>query len=325
MCSRIHRRNFIFGTAAMAASLGAAKADVAFPAQLVKFIVPVPPGAQLDAVARVLAESLSAKWGQAVIVEDRPGAAGNLAAEIIAKSAPDGYTLFVTHPGPLVTNQWLYPKLGFDPKSLVPITVLVKLSPVLVARTSLPARNVPEFLAYAKANPNKITYGSPGVGSTPHLAMEELAHAAGLHLVHVPYQGVAPAQRDLLGGHIDIMIDMVGNALGQIRDGKIRALGVTTKTRLPELKDIAAISETVPGFAFRDWFAVAAPPQTPPALADRLSGAFAMALQQQNVRQRMYEFAALPVGNSPAEAAAFFRQESDRWRSTIETASIRLD
>jgi tripartite-type tricarboxylate transporter receptor subunit TctC len=192
MRSGVDRRTFVLGSTALSLSLGGAQAQADFPARLVKLIVPVPPGAQLDAVARVLAESLSAKWGRPVIVENRPGAGGNLGAEVVAKSAPDGYTLLVTHPGPLVANQWLYPKLTFDPNSLVPITVLVKLPPVLVAKASLPVTDFREFLAYARANPHKVTYGSPGAGSTPHLAMEELAHAAGVQLVHVPYKGSHP-------------------------------------------------------------------------------------------------------------------------------------
>jgi tripartite-type tricarboxylate transporter receptor subunit TctC len=325
MRSGVDRRTFVLGSTALSLSLGGAQAQADFPARLVKLIVPVPPGAQLDAVARVLAESLSAKWGRPVIVENRPGAGGNLGAEVVAKSAPDGYTLLVTHPGPLVANQWLYPKLSFDPNSLVPITVLVKLPPVLVAKASLPVTDFREFLAYARANPHKVTYGSPGAGSTPHLAMEELAHAAGVQLVHVPYQGVAPAQRDLLGGHIDVMIDMAGNALAQIRDGRIRALGVTGEARLAGLADVPPISETLASFAFTDWFAVAAPPKTSPALADQLSQSFAAALREPGVTRRMREFEALPVGNSPAEAEAFFRRESERWRGAIETARIRLE
>lgn len=296
-----------------------------FPNRLVKLIVPVPPGAQLDAVARIVAERLSAKWHQPVIIENRPGAAGSIGAEVVAKAEPDGHTLFVTHPGPLVTNQWLYSKLAYDPSSLVAVTVLVTLPPVLVTNSNLRVSNFSEFLTYARANQGKITYGSPGAGSTPHLAMEELAYTAGLRFIHVPYQGLAPAQRELLGGHIDVMIDMAGNVLPQLSEGKLKVLAVTGDKRLAQLSQVPTVSESVSNCAFTDWFAVAAPPKTPEALANHISRSFADALQDASVAQRMRDFAIVPVGNSPAAAKTFFAQEGRHWRKIIDATRIKVE
>ncbi len=217
----------------LAAAPVAATARSDYPNRTVKIVVPAPPGAILDILPRIIADRLSARWGQSVVIENRPGAAQNLGAEAVAKAEPDGYTLLVTPPGPLVISQYYYPKLGFDPTAFVPVTIMVTVPPLLVVNPKVPVSTFQELIAYAKANPNKMTYGSPGAGSTPQLAMEKLMSAAGIRLVHVPYQGLAPAQRDLLAGHIDVMIDNLGNALPYIKDAKLKLLAVTTEARSP--------------------------------------------------------------------------------------------
>src|SRR6266704_4197271 len=214
-----------------------------YPNRTIKIVVPAPPGPLLDVIPRIIGEKLSAKWGVPVIIENRPGAAQNLGAEVVAKSDPDGYTLLASPPGPLVVSQHLRSKLNFDPGAFVPISLMVKLPTALVVNPKVPASNLQEFLAYARANPGKLTFGSPGVGSTPHLATEQLMNAAGLRLVHVPYQGMAPAMNDLIGGHIDVMIDLYGNVSPNIKDGKLKLLAVTTQTRLPEEPNVPTISE----------------------------------------------------------------------------------
>jgi tripartite-type tricarboxylate transporter receptor subunit TctC len=313
----------------MTASVNAAVPVLAgsedYPNRALKIVVPVPPGPVLDVVPRILAEKLSAKWGKPVIIENRPGAAQNLGAEVVAKAEPDGYTLLATPPGPLVVSGHVYKKLGFDPGAFVPVSVIVKVLPVLVVNPKVPALSFSEFLTYAKANPNKLTYGSPGVGSTPHLAGEQLMRTAGIQFVHVPYQGMAPAMNDLIAGHIDVMIDNLGNVWPQVNDGKLRLLAVTSAARLTQVPDVPAISEALPGFAHVDWFAIMAPPKTPADIATKLSIAIADTLKLPDVAKRLDDYVVVPVGSSPAEAAAFISRESERWRELIDATGIKID
>jgi tripartite-type tricarboxylate transporter receptor subunit TctC len=279
----------------------------------------------LDVLPRIVAEKLSAKWANPVIIENRPGAATNLGAEVVAKAAPDGYTLLATPPTPLVTSQHLFRKLSFDPTAFVPITIMVKVLPVVVVNPKVPAASFQEFLQHARANPGRFTYGSPGVGSTPHLAALRLMDAAKIHFVHVPYQGMAPAMNDLIAGHIDVMIDNLGNVWPHVKEGKLRLLAVTTESRLPQVPDVPAVSESLPGYAHVDWFAFAAPPRTPAHIVTNLSTAIAEALKLPDVAKRLDDYVVVPVGSSPAEAATFISQESERWRQVIEAAGLRID
>ncbi len=296
-----------------------------FPNRTIKIVVPVPPGPLLDVVPRIIAEKLASKWSIAVIIENRPGAAQNLGAEVVAKSDPDGYTLLASPPGPLVVSQHLRSKLNFDPGAFVPVSLMVKLPTALVVNPKVPASNLQEFLAYARANPGKLTFGSPGAGSTPHLATEQLMKAAGIRLVHVPYQGMAPAMNDLIGGHIDVMIDLYGNVSPNIKDGKLKLLAVTTQTRLPEEPNVPTISEVVPGFVHEEWFAMVAPPKTPADIASKLSAAIAEALKLPDVAKRMADFSAVPVGATPDDTAAFIKTENARWRELIDTTGLKIN
>src|SRR4029453_6972816 len=252
-----------FAIICVAASATSRAADGDYPNRTIKIVVPVPPGPWLDVIPRIIGEKLSAKWGVPVIIENRPGAAQNLGAEAVAKSDPDGYTLLPSPPGPLAISQHLRSKLNFDPMAFVKVSVLVRLPSVLVMNPKLPVANFEDLLAYARANPNKLNFGSPGVGTTLHLATEQLMKAAGIRFTHVPYQGMAPAMTDLIGGHIDLMIDLFGNASQNIGDGKLKLLAVTARKRMPELPDVPTISEALPGFSHQDWFAIVAPPNTP--------------------------------------------------------------
>ena len=306
-------------------AVGTVAAQADYPNRTVKIVVPNPPGTSLDVIPRIIGEKLAIKWGQSVIIENRPGAAQNLGAEAVASSEPDGYTLLASPPGPLAVSQWFFPKLRFEPATLVPVSVMVTLPTVIVAGPRAPVSTMQDLIAYAKSNPAKVTYGSPGTGSTPQLAVEEMARAAGVQLVHVPYQGMGPAQRDLLGGQIDLMLDIAGNALPLIRDGRLRALAVTSATRIPELPDVPAISEIMPGFVHTEWFAMVAPPKTPPALVTKISQAIAETLRLPDVTQRLRDFVASPVGSSPAEAVALVKRESDRWRQLISVARLKSE
>jgi tripartite-type tricarboxylate transporter receptor subunit TctC len=300
-----------------------ATAQTTYPSRTIKIVVPVPPGPVLDVLPRMIGERLATRWGQPVIIENRPGGASNIGAEAVAKAEPDGHTLLATPQGPLAISQHMFPKLGFDPAAFVPITVLVTVPVGLVVNPKVPASTFAELIAYAKANPNKLTYGSAGPGSAPHMGIEKLISAAGVRFVHVPYQGLAPAQRDVIAGHIDLMVDALGNSLPHVKDGRLRLLAVTTATRTRELPDIPAASEIVPGFVHEDWFAMVAPPKTPIQIASKLSDAIAETLRRPDLAKQIDDFFMRPVGSSPSETAAFINNESERWRQLIASAGIK--
>jgi tripartite-type tricarboxylate transporter receptor subunit TctC len=315
----------VLATALAVAAPTASVAQADFPRRAVKFVVPVPPGNMLDSMPRIIGEKLSARWSQPVIVENRPGAASNLGSEAVAKSEPDGYTLLVSPPGPLTVSQHVYPKLGFDPTTFVPITTLIQFPFILVVNAKLPVSSFAELIARAKANPSKVTFGSPGVSSTPHLQMERLSAAAGIRFVHVPYPGLAPAMRDLLAGHIDAIFDTPGNVLPHIANGGVKALAVTGAKRTPELPNVPAIAETLPGIVHTDWFAVVAPPKTPPDIATRLSRDIAEVIKLPDVAKRIADFTVTAVGNSPAETAALIKRESELYRALIAASGLKVE
>jgi tripartite-type tricarboxylate transporter receptor subunit TctC len=301
------------------------KAEPEYPSQTVKIVVPVPPGLLLDAIPRIIAEKLAAKWGQSVIIENKPGAAANLGAEVVARAVPDGHTLLATAPGPLVVSQYVYARLGFDPAAFVPVSVLATFPFVIVVNPKLPVSNFHEFVAYAKAQQGKVTFATPGIGSTPHLAMEELMATAGIRFTHVPYKGLPPAMNDLLAGHIDAMYNAPGNAIDHINNGRLRALAVTGEKRLPELPNVPTISETFAGFVHTDWIAIVAPPKTPSAVALKLSQAIAETLKLPDVAARLDKFHVTTVGSTPTETAALLKRESNRYRQVISTAGIKVE
>ena len=296
-----------------------------FPARAIRIIVPLPPGATADTVPRLIGEKLTAKWNVPVVIENRPGAAQNLGAEIVAKSEPDGHTLLATPQGPLVISQSLFSKLNFDPAAFTPVTVMASLPFVLVASTRAPVSSLAELAAYAKANPNRLSYATPGVGSGTHLTMEWLQQLMGASLTHVPYQGAAPALTDVLAGHVDVMFDNAGNVVELIKAGKIRALAVTSRQRMKELPEIPAIAETWPSYVATSWFGVVAPPKTPPAIAAILSRAMVEALRAPDVAKKVADLSANVVANTPEEMAAFLKEEIAQWRHVIEAAKVKLD
>jgi tripartite-type tricarboxylate transporter receptor subunit TctC len=311
--------------AIVCALTGSAWAQSDYPHRTIRIVVPAPPGANLDTMPRIIADKLAAHWGQPVIIENKPGAAQNLGAEVVAKSGPDGYTLLATPQGPLVISQHFFPKLGFDPSAFTPVSIFASQPLVLIAHPGLPATQVGELVALAKGNPKRITFASAGIGSAPHLTAEMLKVAAGIDFVHVPYKGLAPAMTDLLAGHVDVLFDNLTNALPQVRSGSVKALGVAGETRIPELPDVPAIAEFFPGFYSTSWFAIVAPPRTPAEIAGKLSQAVAAILRQPDVAERFRALASTPLGTSPAETADFLKKESERWRQLIVTAGIKLE
>lgn len=308
---------------AVAATPAASHAQLAYPSRTVKIVVPLPPGPAADVLPRVLAERLAARWRQPVIIENRPGAALTLGAEAVARAEPDGYTLLATPPTPLVISQHFNPKLPFDPAAFVPISVFAETPYVLVANPKVPASTLQELIAFAKTNPDKLSFASAGIGSGPHLTVEMLRIAASVRMVHVPYTGLGPAMTDLLGGHVDMMVDNLGNALPLIAEGKLKALAIANDARIPELPSVPAMAEIFPAVYSTSWLALVAPPKTPANIAMKISESVAEALRHPDVARRFRDLTFKPIGNSPAEAAGFLRQESDRWRKIIVAGGIK--
>jgi tripartite-type tricarboxylate transporter receptor subunit TctC len=296
-----------------------------YPSKPVRIIVPFPAAGAVDATTRILGDKLSAKWGQPVIVDNRPGAASNIGAAAAYRAEPDGYTLLACPTPTLAINQNLYKDLPFDPAKFVPITLYATLPNAIAARIDLPANSVKELIAYAKANPGKVTYASQGSGTTSHLAAEMLASMAGLELVHIPYKGEVPALTDMLAGRVDIFIGNIYAGLRFQQAGKVKFLGVADTVRSPVVPDIPTVSEAgLPGFVAIAWFALVAPPGTPNAIAQQINAAVVEALKLPDVEKRFRDQGLTPVGNSPAEMAAFVAEETARWGNVIRTAHITL-
>jgi tripartite-type tricarboxylate transporter receptor subunit TctC len=296
-----------------------------YPSRPVKIIVPFPAGGTADVMPRVIGEWLSRKWGQPVVVENRTGAAGNIGAEAVAKAEPDGYTLLSAPPPPLVINQNLYPKLGFDPSEFVPIVIMGRVPNALVVNPKLPLNSVAEVIAYAKANPGKLTSATQGNGTTSHLTSELFQMMAEVKFQHVPYRGSAPALTDLVAGSVDLMFDNLGVSLPLVKGGQLKLLGVATPKRMASLPDVPTIAETLPGFESAAWFAIVAPPKTPQAVVDKINADVNEALRQSDIVQRLTQLSAEPIGGTPQATAAYMREEIERWHKVIKAANVKLD
>jgi tripartite-type tricarboxylate transporter receptor subunit TctC len=296
-----------------------------YPAKPIRIIVPFQPGGGSDTLARLLAEKLHAKWGQPVVVENRAGAGGNLGAELVAKAAPDGYTLLISSPGPVVINKSLYGKLPHDPDTLVPVSVIATNYGVLVVHPKTGAKNVQQLIANAKANPDRLNYASAGSGTTPHLATELLKSMAGIQLVHVPYKGGGPAFAGLLGGQVDMMFVDIFTALPHIRAGKLQALALGGGKRNALLPDVPTMSEVIPGFDYMVWQGMVAPAGTPSAVADKLSAAIAEAVRRPEVIKQLMDVGLEPVGGTPSELAQVMRQDRERWGAVVRATGAKAD
>jgi tripartite-type tricarboxylate transporter receptor subunit TctC len=296
----------------------------AFPTAPVKIIVPNPAGGTADILPRIIADALGSVWKQAVVVENRAGAAGNIGAEAFARAPADGYTLLASPPTTLAINHLLYKRLNYDPTKFKPITILASSPNVLIASPKLGATTVAELIDKAKADPGGIAYGSQGIGATSHLTTALFETMAGVKFTHVPYRGTAPAMNDLLGGHILFMFDNLSSSLPQHQSGALRILAVCTPERSPYLPDVPTMSEAaLPGFVSLAWFGLVAPPATPDATIAQINKDVVAVLQSEDVRNKFRAQGAEPIGNSPPEMTAFLERERALWGGVIEKAKLR--
>ncbi|WP_199227669.1 tripartite tricarboxylate transporter substrate binding protein [Acidovorax sp. HMWF018] len=289
----------------------------------IRILVGAPAGGSTDTLARTLSIEMGRLLGRTVIVENRPGAGGNIAADAVAKAAPDGNTLLMSFTSHAI-NASLYPSLPFDPvKDFTPLTCVATSPSVLVAHPTLPAKDVRELIALAKAKPGKLNFAIGAVGSSLHLAGDAFKMQSGAYIVNIPYRGTAPALQDVLAGQVDLMFAAVGNAQAQIRAGKLKALGVTSAKRLPAFPDVPAIAEVLPGYESSAWFGLFGPGQMNPELAKRLSDAARQAIATPDVKKRLELEGAVPVGNSPDEFARFVQAEIPRWAKVVKFAGAK--
>jgi tripartite-type tricarboxylate transporter receptor subunit TctC len=285
--------------------------------------VPFAAGGATDVVARLLGQKLQDAWAQPVVVENKAGAGGNIGADAVAKSPADGYTLLMTSGSIVTANQHMYKSLTWDPaRDLVGITNVATGPQVIAVHPNVPAKDLREFVAYARANPKKVNFGSAGIGTQTHLAAENFAYYAGVDLTHVPYKGESAAITDLMGGQIQLATPNLAAALAQIKEGKLRALAVTSRERSPQLPDVPAAAEALPGFENAGWFGLMAPTGTPKEVIDRIQQDSAKILLSEEFRARLTQLGMTPVANTPADFAAAIRAESVQWAKVIKDRGL---
>lgn len=323
------RRSLLNLLAAPLVAWGAAYAPASlaqeFPAKQMRIVVPFPAGALTDALARMVADRLRARFGQIVLVENRAGAGGNVGAEHVWRSEPDGYTLLFSAPPPLVINKSLYKSINFDPDTFAPVATLAAGPLALIVNPKLPVNSLQQLIDYARANPDKVNFASAGAGTTPHLAGEFLKSAANIRLTHIPYKGSAPALTDLLGGQVNMMFVELPSVLQHITAGNVRVLALGSEKRNSVLPNVPTISEVIPGFYATTWFGIVAPPRTPVAITNRLAGAISEALTQPEVIKRLSDARLDPVGGTPADMGRFMASERERWGGVIRSIGLRAD
>lgn len=316
------------GLAALAvlATTTAHAADV-YPTKPVRIIVPFPPGGPADALARTVGDKLAASLSQPVVVDNRPGAGGNIGMELAAKAPPDGHTLVLAPAGNLTVNPSLYRSVPYDvARDFAPVTVIAAVPNVLVVNPQVPAKDVAELIAYAKANPGRLNYSSPGAGSGAHLAGELFRTSAGIDIVHVPYNGIAPAVTAVVAGDVQMMFAAAPTALPHVAGGKLRALAVASPKRMATAPALPTMDEAgLPGFDVTSWYSIVAPAGTPPAVIDRLQKEIAKAVQLPDVKARLAGLGAEPIANTPAEFAVMIKGETAKWGKIVKDANIKVE
>ena len=297
-----------------------------YPAKPVRIIVPFPPGGATDIVTRIVAQKLNEIWGQTIVVDNRGGAGGNIGAEVAAKAPPDGYTLFMPSGSVVTANQHMYTKLPFNAeKDFVAITNVASGPQIVAVHPSFPAKSIKEMIAIAKANPGSINFGSAGVGSQTHLAGENFLHTARIDAVHIPYKGEGPALVDLVAGQIIFLTPNLSAAIGFVQQNRIRALGVTSRKRSPQVPNVPAIAETLPGFENLGWFGLVAPTGTPQAILDKIHADVTKVLASADVKKRFDDLGMAPAGNTPAEFTRAMKEESERWARVVRERKLQVN
>jgi tripartite-type tricarboxylate transporter receptor subunit TctC len=304
-----------------------AAAAAEYPDRPIRLVVPFPAGGGADNLARMIMPRVAEALGQQIIIDNRPGAGGNVGAELVARAAPDGYTLLYGTNGTHAINRSLYGTLRFDPvKDFAPVSRMTLIAAMLIVTPDLPVKSVGELIQYAKANPGKINFASAGNGTTSHLAGELFRSMAGIDIVHVPYRGGALAITDVVGGQVQMMIDVMPNAYPQAKGGKVRGLAVTTARRFPGAPEYPTIAEAgLPGFEVSAWDGILAPAGTPPAVVDRLGAAIRHALDDPQLREALQAHGALPVAGTPDDFARHIASESEKWARVVRQSGAKID
>jgi len=326
-CSGPVRTTLALAIGAASALLAVAVNAQPYPSKPVRIIVPFAPGGASDLLPRMVGQKLTEAWGQQIIVDNRPGGAGNIGMGLGAKAPPDGYTLLSAPNGNLVVNPHMYSKLPYDVfRDLAPITLMAAVQNILVVHPSLPVKTVRDIVSLAKARPGALTYGSPGNGSQGHVGVELLKMMTGIDMTHVPYNGVGPAIRELLGGQTSLALGQTPAVLPHVQSGRLRAVAAASPKRLAILPDLPTIAESnLAGFEAVSWYALMAPAHTPREIVARLSTEITRVVRLQDIRERLNSLGAEPVGGTPDELAATMRSESSRWTKVIKTAGIKAD
>jgi tripartite-type tricarboxylate transporter receptor subunit TctC len=322
----MHASRTIAAIAALLAVTGAAHAAQAYPTRPIRIVVAYPPAGATDILARIIGQKMNEAWGQPVIVENRPGANGNIGTEYAARATPDGHTFLMTTAGPHGINPSLYRKPGFDAvKDFAAVSLVALVPNILVVNNALPVKDVQGLIAYSKANPGKLSYGTPGAGSTAHLSMELFKSMTGASLVHVPYKGSAGVLTDIMGGQIEATMDNIPPYLPQVKAGKIHALAISTAKRSPAIPELPTIAEAgVRGYSSSAWFGLVAPAATPKEVVAKLSAETARILQMPDVKGRLTELGAEPIGSTPEQFGAHIKAEIAKWGKVIREAKVEL-
>jgi tripartite-type tricarboxylate transporter receptor subunit TctC len=321
----MQRRRFIALSGAALAAPAFVRAALAqnYPTRFVRLVVPFPPGGAVDGAARIIAARLGEMWGQQMVIENRPGAGGNVAAQAVLQADADGYTVYIASIGHAI-SQFVTPSLSYHPVAdFAPVTLMCVYPNIMAVPNSSPSKSVPEFIARAKAEPGKVTYCSSGIGTSLHLAGELFKRMAGIDVTHIPYRGAGPALNDLIPGRVDAIFANFPSTLPYVQNGQLRGLAVTTAKRQPEVPDLPAIAEFVPGYDVSSWFALFVAAKTPPEIVARLHQDAIAALNHPPVKARYAQLGAPVVGSSPSELATFLQAEIDRWGPVIKAAGIK--
>ncbi len=323
----LNRRRFtgLAAACAIAPALRGTAAAQAYPNRVVRLVVPFTPGGGIDAIGRIVGGRLSEMWGQQVVVENKPGAGANLGIEYVARAAPDGYTMLITAGG-LTVNQFLFPSINYDPVAdFAPVSLLCLFPNLLVVPKDSKFQSAAEIIAYAKANPGKLTYASPGHGSSPHMAAELFKYLAKVNITHVPYRGASPGYTDLIAGRVDLHFAVMASGLPLVQTGQLRALAVTTAKRQESVPKIPTVAETgLPGYEMSSWFAFVMPAKTPAEIIRKVNADTNAVLAEPAVKARFDKLGVVPAGSTPEALGAHLKAEMDKWGPVIKAANIKV-